>query len=296
MAEFDLSELQAFMEDVRNRDPWEHKQIRREAYIAMADTLPEDIANEFIKDVDSGLYDDMGAKKMRQLMFQSGGDPDLLKEAWGESIGNQATKAGIKPGFRPSDLEMSQETPRPQQKPVIQFGVAPQQPKPDPADFFNAPGFDKGNVRRESVLNVGGGRPTLPDYLQKPAQAAPTNTTSAAERLDGMLKGGNMEDQAKKLGGFLDDMPKIKRLIEGVPLGLRYGAATLPAAALLTRVALDEADSISDRWSRNRIRAEKRKEALRKLAYSELKDKDSIASLLPQEQKQSPNWYTTGRI
>lgn len=289
MAEFDLSELQAFMEDVRNKDPFEHTQIRRDAYIAMADTLPEDVANEFIKDIDSGLYDDMGAKKMRALMFQAGGDSGLLKEAWSEAIGNHASKAGMSPGFTPSALE--------QKKSVIPFGVAPPPRNPAAADFFDTPDFRR--QPQESITNVGGGKPSLPEYLQKPAQpAAPsatTNTTSAAERLDGMLKGGNMEDQAKKLGGFLDDMPKIKRLIEGVPLGLRYGAATLPAAALLTRVALDEADSISDRWARNRIRAEKRKEALRKLAYSELKDKDSIASLLPQESKPQSQWYTTGR-
>jgi hypothetical protein len=275
MAEFDLSDLQEWLDHLQQTDAEKFKDVKRHAYSAMAETLNPDVADSFISDIDDGIYDDIGAKRMREMMYRAGGSQSDLKDAWQSAVSGHA-----------EDFEYRNGVSIRRNKPNIQFGMAPQaQPKPDPADFFNAPGFDKSNVRQESVLNVGGGKPTLPEYLQKPAPSAPasTNTASAAERLDGILKGGNMEDQAKKLGGFLDDMPKIKRLIEGVPLGLRYGAATLPAAALLTRVALDEADSISDRWTRNRIRAEKRKEALRKLAYSELKQTDSIANLLPQE-------------
>lgn len=177
--------------------------------------------------------------------------------------------------------------------PQQQFGIVNQMSAPRPPQ--SAPMVQRG----ESVTNVGGRSSSVPQYLRETPEKILSTAPPASGMADknamnlaaGLNDGGKMEKEAQNLGSFLDDYPKLKRVIQGVPLGLRYGAATLPAAALLTKYAMDEADDIGERWTKNRLRAEMRKEALRKLAYSELKNSKVSAA----EEPRTTSTYTPTR-
>ena len=95
------------------------------------------------------------------------------------------------------------------------------------------------------------------------AESAVSGGVNVEKNLDDLV---GVAKDAKKSSGLM----KLLKSAGAIKPGLLFAGGTIPLAAGVTKGALDAYDSIADKFARTKIRSEKRRSALERLAYNQL--------------------------